>query len=66
MNKQTKHSKQENIDDEQIEKTLNFFDSILDPYLKDEEAAEKKLDQQLAPLTNSAVQQSKLHSNVGS
>ncbi|CAF1236226.1 unnamed protein product [Adineta ricciae] len=63
MNKQIKHSKQENIDDEQIEKTLNFFDSILDPYLKDEEATEKRLDQQLVPLTNSAAQQSKLNSN---
>ena len=64
MNKQVKHSKQENIDDEQIEKTLNFFDSILDPYLKDEEATDKKLEQQLVPLTNSAAQQSKLNSNV--
>ncbi|CAF0767556.1 unnamed protein product [Adineta ricciae] len=63
MNKQIKHSKQENIDDEQIEKTLNFFDSILDPYLKDEEATEKKLNQQLVPLTNSAAQQFKLNSN---
>ncbi|UJR08936.1 hypothetical protein I4U23_013188 [Adineta vaga] len=63
MNKQNKYSKQENIDDEQIEKTLNFFDSILDPYLKDEEVMEKKSDQQLIPTNSLAIQQIKYNSN---
>ena len=33
-------SKKIDEDEEQIEKTLNFFDSILDPYLNDQEISE--------------------------
>ncbi len=38
-------------DDEQIEKTLNFFDSIIDPYLHDQETHEEnkiKLDRKIS------------------
>jgi hypothetical protein len=38
-------------DDEQVEKTLNFFDSIIDPYLHDQERQEEnkiKLDRKVS------------------
>lgn len=39
-----KHSfpqKSADADEEQIEKTMNFFDSIIDPYLSDENTNEE-------------------------
>lgn len=35
--KQSSQQKSIDADDEQVEKTLNFFDSLIDPYLSDQE-----------------------------
>lgn len=42
-------------DDEQIEKTLNFFDSIIDPYLNDQDLNDEnkmKFEQKTSTTTN--------------
>lgn len=42
MNKQHQFDRKRlsNYDDEQVEKTLNFFDAILDPYLHEQDKFE--------------------------
>ena len=35
--KRNSQPKSNDTDDEQIEKTMNFFDSIIDPYLSDQD-----------------------------
>ena len=48
-------SKTTDEDDEQIEKTLNFFDSLIDPYLHDQEMNDEnkiKLERKLSNKTN--------------
>lgn len=39
-------------DEEQIEKTMNFFDSILDPYLNDQESNDEIKGKHCSPTTN--------------
>lgn len=59
-------------DDEQVEKTLNFFDSIIDPYLLDQETQDQqrtKSDRKITPpiKTNGhSIQQVKQEFDVNS
>jgi hypothetical protein len=55
---------QNDDDDEQIKKTLNFFDSILDPYLNDEDVIDEKSTHQVKPTTSIITRQRKHDSNV--
>jgi hypothetical protein len=60
MNKQNQFDKkrqlkqQQNDDDEQIEKTLNFFDSILDQYLTDQDIKDENNIQKSSAQVKSA------------
>lgn len=59
-----KSIQEENDDDEQVKKTLNFFDSILDPYLNDENITDEKSDHQAKPTNSITIQQQKHDFNV--
>jgi len=63
-NKYKLMQEQNDDDDEQIKKTLNFFDSILDPYLNDEDIIDEKSTHQVKPTTNIITRQRKHDSNV--
>jgi hypothetical protein len=41
FDKKRQSKQQQSIDDEQIEKTLNFFDSILNQYLTDQDTTDE-------------------------
>jgi len=61
MNKQNQFDKKRQLkqqqnaddDDEQIEKTLNFFDSILDQYLTDQDIIDENNIQKSSPQVKS-------------
>jgi len=41
FDKKRQSKQQQNVDDEQIEKTLNYFDSILNQYLTDQDTIDQ-------------------------